>query len=193
MTTVNGLPAHVLLVHAVVVLVPLTSLVLLLVAFWPAARRRLAVAGAVLAVVTLVTVPLTTDAGEWLEHRLPSTPLLRAHTELGDSLLPWAIGLAIVGIALGGRELLLSRRDPAGPPTEGPGAARRTHAQPSRSGSRDVAVTIILAILTVVVSVGAVGTTYQIGDSGARAAWTGKVSPTPLPRPGLPAPPDGDG
>ena len=40
MSTVNGLPAHVLLVHAVVVLVPLTSLLLVLVAVWPAARRR---------------------------------------------------------------------------------------------------------------------------------------------------------
>jgi hypothetical protein len=192
-TTVNGLPAHILLVHAVVVLVPLTALVLLLVAFWPAARRRLALPGAILAVVTLVAVPLTTDAGEWLEHRLPSTPLLHAHTELGDSLLPWAIGLAVVGIALAGRELLVNRRSPAGTPGEGPGAARRTHAQPTNTGSRDLAVTIILAILTVVVAVGAVGTTYQIGDSGARAAWTGQFSPTPLPRPGLPTPPNGDG
>ena len=129
MTTVNGLPAHVLLVHVVVVLVPLTSLVLLLVAFWPAARPRLAVAGAVLGVVTLVSVPLTTDAGEWLERRLPSTPLLRAHTELGDYLLPWAVGLAVVGLALGAREVLAARRAGTAGRGDGPGAAVATHAR----------------------------------------------------------------
>lgn len=40
MSTINGLPAHVLLVHAVVVLVPLTAIMLVLAAFWPSARRR---------------------------------------------------------------------------------------------------------------------------------------------------------
>ena len=42
MQTVNGLPAHVLLVHAIVVLLPLSALLLALTALWPAARRRLA-------------------------------------------------------------------------------------------------------------------------------------------------------
>ena len=188
MTTVNGLPAHVLLVHAVVVLVPLTSLVLLLVALWPAARRRLVVPGAVLAVVTLISVPLTTDAGEWLEHRLPSTPLLRAHTELGDYLLPWAIGLAVLGLALAGRELLAARRVGAAERIEGPGAAVATHARrPPEAAPGGTLVTVVLAVLVVVVAAGAVSTTYEIGDSGARAAWTGKFSPTPLPRPPRPA------
>ncbi|MFZ2177676.1 MAG: hypothetical protein WAW17_27340 [Rhodococcus sp. (in: high G+C Gram-positive bacteria)] len=37
----NGLPAHVLLVHFVVVLAPLTAILLILCALWPAARRRM--------------------------------------------------------------------------------------------------------------------------------------------------------
>ena len=41
MTTVNGLPSHVLLVHFIVVLAPLTALLATLCAVWPAARRRL--------------------------------------------------------------------------------------------------------------------------------------------------------
>ncbi|HEY2194280.1 MAG TPA: hypothetical protein VGH76_18545 [Actinomycetospora sp.] len=188
MTTVNGLPAHILLVHAVVVLVPLTAVVLLLVALWPAARPRLAVVGGVLAVVTLVSVPLTTDAGEWLERRLPSTPLLQQHTQLGDYLLPWAIGLAVIGVALAAREVLAGRRARAAR-TEGPGAAVASHAARPRSASAPggVVLTVVLAVLTVVVAVGSVTTTYEIGDSGARAAWTGKFSPTPLPRPPHPA------
>jgi hypothetical protein len=187
-TTVNGLPAHILLVHAVVVLVPLTSLVLLLVALWPAARPRLAVVGAILGVVTLVSVPLTTDAGEWLERRLPSTPLLRAHTELGDYLLPWVIGLAVLGLALGGREILAVRQARAAARAEGPGAAVATHARrPRTSAPGGTVVTVVLAVLVVIVAVGSVTTTYRIGDSGAQAAWTGKFSPTPLPRPPHPA------
>src|SRR4051794_10343760 len=80
MTTINGLPAHILLVHAVVGLVPVTALLVVLVAVWPAARRRLTWAAAALAVVTLIVVPVTTEAGEWLEHRVERTALLRAHT-----------------------------------------------------------------------------------------------------------------
>jgi hypothetical protein len=187
-TTVNGLPAHILLVHAVVVLVPLTSLVLLLVALWPAARPRLAVAGAVLGVLTLVSVPLTTEAGDWLEHRLPSTPLLRVHTELGDYLLPWVIGLAVLGLALGAREVLAARQARAAGRADGPGAAIATHARRPRVNAPGGPVaTVVLAVLVVVVAVGSVTTTYRIGDSGAQAAWTGKFSPTPLPRPPRPA------
>jgi hypothetical protein len=53
MTTVGGLPAHILLVHAVVVLVPLSALLIVLVTVWPAARARLALATAIVAVVAL--------------------------------------------------------------------------------------------------------------------------------------------
>ncbi|WP_233625292.1 hypothetical protein [Actinoplanes sp. ATCC 53533] len=50
MGTVNGLPAHILLVHAIVVLLPLAALLLVLTAVWPAARRRLAGPNAILSV-----------------------------------------------------------------------------------------------------------------------------------------------
>jgi len=41
MTTISGIPAHALLVHGVVALAPLTALLLILCAFWRAARSRL--------------------------------------------------------------------------------------------------------------------------------------------------------
>ena len=103
MTTIGGLPAHILLVHAVVVLVPLAALLVVLVTTWPAARARLTPAAAVVAVVAPICVPLTTSAGEWLEHQVVSTALLRAHTALGDTLLPWAVALAVVADAVLGR------------------------------------------------------------------------------------------
>jgi hypothetical protein len=164
MSTIGGLPAHVLLVHLVVVLVPLSALLLVLVALVPRVRAQLAVLTAVLAVLALVAVPITTEAGGWLAHRLPRTPLLRAHTHLGDTMLPWAAGLAVVAVLVA-----LHHRRGARSGQASTGAVRLTG--------------IALTVLALVAAVGSVVTVYRIGDSGARAAWTGQFSAQPLPRP----------
>lgn len=160
MTTINGVPAHALLVHAVVVLVPLTALLVVLIALWSAARRNLAVATAVLAAVTLISVPLTTDAGSWLKHHVPANPLVQAHAHLGDDMLPWAIALFVVAAAIAVRQVLANR-----------------------TGNRQLGgpvLTVLIAVLALVVAAGSVTEVYLIGESGARAAWTGHFSPTPL-------------
>ena len=59
MTTITGIPAHALLVHAIVVLAPLTALLEILCAFWPAARRRFVWLVLALAAANLVLTPLT--------------------------------------------------------------------------------------------------------------------------------------
>src|SRR3954453_23095232 len=135
MTTVGGLPAHILLVHAVIGLVPLTAVLVVLVAVWPSARRWLTWPAAAAALVTLVSVPVTTDAGEWLERRVERTALMRAHTELGDTMLPWAIALAVVALAFLARKLLADRAARRGAPVgaEGPGTARAPSAGRSTS------------------------------------------------------------
>ena len=43
MSLINGLPAHVLIVHFVVVLVPLTALALAVCAIWPSAAQRMGI------------------------------------------------------------------------------------------------------------------------------------------------------
>jgi hypothetical protein len=179
MSTISGLPAHVLLVHAVVALVPLTSVLLLLIAWWPAALQRLNVLAAVISALMLVSVPLTTDAGEWLEHHLPRTPLIHTHTELGDTMLPWAIALFLVTVAIAAREFVRARRVPAG---SGTGDVHGLGGRPA---------TAVLAVLALVVALGSTVTVYRIGESGARAAWTGNFSPTELPRPPRRPAPDG--
>jgi uncharacterized protein with von Willebrand factor type A (vWA) domain len=193
MTTIGGLPAHILLVHAVVGLVPATAVLLVLVAVWPAAQRRLTWPAAALAVVTLICVPVTTEAGEWLEHRVERTALLRAHTELGDTMLPWAIGLAVVALAFLARRLLAERavrRGAAVAATGGPGTARVAPADGEAiraAGPGGRVLSLVLAVLAVVVAVGSVVTVYRIGDSGAAAVWTGRFSEQAQPRPaGLP-------
>ena len=103
MTTINGLPAHVLLVHFIVVLAPLTALLAITCAVWPAARRRLVWLVVALAAVTIVLTPLTTDAGEWLETRVGSSPQLHIHTELGDTMISFS-GTLLAGARNGAQE-----------------------------------------------------------------------------------------
>jgi hypothetical protein len=186
MSTVNGLPAHVLLVHLVVVLIPLSAVLLLLTAWWPAARRKLSLLTAVIAAVALISVPITTEAGDWLEHHLPGTPLLRIHTELGDYMLPWAIALLVATAVVAAREFMRTRQRTAAldaGAADGPGAAHTVGAiDPDGAGGRPV--TIALAVVALIVAAGSIGTVYKIGDSGARAAWEGKYTQTAIPAPG---------
>ena len=162
-TVINGLPAHVLLVHAVVVLIPLTALVLISCAVSPVLQRQLGVLLPLLALVSLAVVPLTTHAGEWLEHHMDRDPLLRAHARLGDSMLPWAAGLFVVAALVWwwGRRTAAADADGAG---AGRGAS--------------VPVRVVVALVALVVSAGAVVQVYRIGDSGAKAAWHDQVSAT---------------
>jgi hypothetical protein len=188
-TTIGGLPAHILLVHAVVVLVPLAALLLVLVTTWPAARARLTLATAVVALAALVSVPLATSAGEWLERRVPRTDLLRTHTSQGDFVVPWAIGLAVVALAVLAREWHAARARERVGAAVGGGAAGEggsggggvalddSRVADRRWGERPVSVG--LAVVAVILAVGSVLTVYTIGDSGARAAWEGKFSAQP--------------
>ncbi|GGY09536.1 DUF2231 domain-containing protein [Streptomyces anandii] len=162
MSLINGLPAHVLLVHVVVVLVPLTALVLVVCALWPQGARRLGLALPLLALVTLVSVPLATQAGEWLERHVDSDPLVRRHAELGDGMLPWALGLFVLAAGV----WWLARRTPAPEAAEAP-----------RSGA-GLVIRVAAAVLSVAIAAGAVVTVYRIGDSGAKAAWHDAYSKT---------------
>jgi hypothetical protein len=155
MTLINGLPAHVLLVHVVVVLIPLSALALVAAAVWSRAARRLGVLLPALALAALVSVPLTTHAGEWLERHVGDDALVRRHTELGDGLLPWALGLFVLAAVV-----WWAGRQAAAEPGQGRGS--RWSALPVR---------IVIGVLSLAVAVGAVVDVYRIGDSGAKAAW----------------------
>jgi hypothetical protein len=158
-TTINDLPAHVLLVHIVVVFVPLAALLLVCSAVWPAARRRLGIITPVVALVALISVPLTTSAGSWLVRRVQMDPLVRAHAHLGDGLLPWAGGLFLLTAVVWALH----------------------HYRDRLAGLRWVsATTIVIAVLSVAVSVGSVVEVYRIGDSGAQAAWHDNFSANPV-------------
>ncbi len=156
--TFLGLPLHILLVHAVVVLTPLTALAVLLHALWPAAARRLGIVTPLAALVVLVLTPITVNAGEALEATVGATPAVQRHAELGDTLLGWVVVLFIValvewGWTRFGERMLVGRL--------GRGAM--------------VGIRVVVAVAAVVVAVGTVVDVALIGDAGARAVWGGVV------------------
>lgn len=149
MTTISGIPAHALLVHGVVVLAPLTAVLLILCAFWRAARTRLVWLNAALAAAVMVLTPLTVSAGEWLYDRESEhSAILELHEERGEWMIYFAVGLLIVAILQVVQHLRESRAEHAG---------------------RGFA--IVTAILAVVIGVSSVVGVVLIGHSGAEAKW----------------------
>jgi uncharacterized membrane protein len=168
-TFISGLPVHVLLVHAVVVLVPLAVLSTVLIALWPAARRRHGWLAVAVTTVATLAIPLTTSSGEGLEAHLPRDPLIAAHTHLGDELLPFVALLLAASLAL----VVLDRYRARviGPaPAEGPGAMTvdRKARTPVWTRVAGLALAVVVVLMGVVTMVQVV----RIGDSGARAAWS---------------------
>jgi VanZ family protein len=148
MSTINGLPAHVLLVHFIVILAPLTAILAITCAVWPSARRRLTWLVLALAVITAVLTPLTTNAGEWLEKREGRSPVLHAHTELGDTMLYFSVALVVAAALLAFIHIQELREKSVKPVAQWV-----------------IAAVVIIACLATTVQV------YRIGDSGAKATW----------------------
>ncbi|WP_337002462.1 MULTISPECIES: DUF2231 domain-containing protein [unclassified Microbacterium] len=144
---IAGLPLHPLIVHAVVVLVPLTALALILGAFVPAARKRLGIVTPGAALVVLALVPITMLAGEDLARQVGPIPAVLHHADLGGMLWPWVLAMFVVAAA----QWCWYRFGDA---------PRRT----ARA---------IIAGLAVVSGAGSTVMVVLIGEAGARAVWGG--------------------
>jgi hypothetical protein len=145
----SGLPAHPLVVHAAVVLLPLAALVTLVCAAVPRARRAYAPVAFGLALVAVLAVGLAQGSGEALEEQVDETELVEEHTEQGERVLPWAIAVAASAAVVTSLPLL----------------ARRRPVLPAR------AVTIAVVAASLVAGVGATWTVVEVGHSGAKATW----------------------
>jgi hypothetical protein len=99
--TINGLPLHPLLVHAVVVLLPLAAVGSIIIAIVPKWRRRYWLPVLVLAVLGIGAVPITQQAGEALYDKLKvNNPALNHHADLGHALLPYAGAFGVMLLLL---------------------------------------------------------------------------------------------
>lgn len=155
MTIINGLPAHALLLHLVVVLVPLTALLEIVCVVWPPARRgQLLWLTLILALVTMVVTPITVNAGQWLyDLRRSPSPILREHAARGSLMIYVAVAL-LVAAALLVALRQIERRSDGGP----------------------TLVRVVIAILVVGVGIASSIQIYRVGDAGAQSVWGGEIA-----------------
>jgi hypothetical protein len=149
MSTVNGLPAHILLNHFVVVLGPLAAILAIICAVWPAARRRLIWLVLVLSVVTLVLTPITANAGAWLGDRVATSPTVKLHEQLGGTLIYDVAALVATVTVLA-----------------------VVHLRQARGRTVKLALRAAVGVLVIAAAVATLVQTYRIGETGARAAWS---------------------
>ena len=171
--TINGSPTHVLIVHAVVVLLPLSILAAIALVFVPKTRRAFGVLTVAVAFVGCVAVPLAFLSGGKLRQLVPPSPLIDHHVAMAHELLPVAaafgVSLAVfVGIDVR-RRAQFDQLNIAESFVVDRWLADWKHTRHTyRTGIRVAGVLLtILAVLTAVAVV-------RTGDSGAKAAWSGR-------------------
>jgi hypothetical protein len=140
-----GLPAHPLFLHVPVIFDPILAVVSIFFALRAGPRRRHGLLWAGFALVALAATVLTAGAGEaFMDARPQVSDVLRDHKEAAETLRSLMFGLTaaiLVLVALDWR-----RRVPA-------------------------AATTAVAVLVVILSLGAGFFTVRTGHLGAKAAW----------------------
>ena len=157
--TIAGLPLHPLVVHAVEVVVPLAALALVLAAVWPRFRRWAFALPLLLALASLVLVPIATQSGESLEERVGESGAVEVHSHLAESLLPWVVVMTVIAAGL----FWTTWREGRGEAAPARGAVPR-------------AVALVLVGASLVVATGTMVQAVRIGHSGATAVWAHTVS-----------------
>ncbi|MCX6433742.1 MAG: hypothetical protein NTX29_13530 [Actinobacteria bacterium] len=142
--TIGGIPVHALVVHAAVVLVPLTALGAILMAVRPSFSRRFGTLVVLVAFVAAGACVVAKESGEQLARHVGSP---QPHVDLG-SRMPLVAGVLFLLVLV---FWLFDRGIPANKP-------------------RPMWL-VLLAIVLVVASVGALYWTFRVGDSGAKAVW----------------------
>ncbi len=149
--TIGGLPIHALVVHAVVVLAPLTALGAILMVAWTSFSRRFGPLVVVIGAVAVVAAIIAKSSGEQLAQRV-GTPV--EHQEYG-TWMPFAVGalfVLLLGFWLVDRGIPLNR---------------------SRPGW-----VILLGIVLVLVALGVLALTFVVGHTGSQAVWSGVIAST---------------
>jgi hypothetical protein len=156
MITINGLPAHPLVIHLVVVLLPLAAVGAVLVATRATWRRAWGIPVFLLALLGTVAVPIATETGDQLRDAIGGGgPLVAIHQHRAEYLLPYAIAFTVTALAT----VLL-------------GWHTDRVADPARARTQAV-ITRVLAVLAVVSGIVVSALVIWIGDAGASAVWQG--------------------
>ena len=149
---INGLPVHVLVLHAAVVFVPLLALGAIVYALVGPWRPKIGWAVLLLGIVAPICTFVAKESGEKLYDRLAphmsaaGKKLLDEHLHFGTNTFFWTLGLGVVSIVM----VVLTRRE---------------------KNSTPKAVQWVLSAAMVVLALIAGYYVYRTGDSGAKAVW----------------------
>ncbi|MCP2262382.1 hypothetical protein LX15_006119 [Streptoalloteichus tenebrarius] len=172
LTTLDGIPLHPLVVHAVVVLLPLAAVGAIAAAARQAWRRRYGPAVLAVTALAVLATPIAQRTGEQLRTPLTAVapnPLIARHEELGRQLLPVALGLGValvlllVAGRLADRERTADQAGRTAPADDAPVAVPRTWRR----------IALGAAVLVVVLAVATVVQVVRAGHSGSVAVWQG--------------------
>jgi hypothetical protein len=165
--TAFGIPAHPLLIHIPVILVPLLILSVIVFGFVPRLRNRLDWAVAGLGVVAPISCVLARQSGIAFFGRLErekavsteDVSKINTHESFGTRTMIIAIVLGVVALALVAVHL------------------QRTRAAASAgtsSGSGHTVVTLALSVVGLAVGIAAGYYVFKTGDTGAHIVWQGR-------------------
>ncbi|MCE9622662.1 MAG: hypothetical protein K8R99_09985 [Actinomycetia bacterium] len=154
-----GLPAHPLLVHLPVIVVPVAALLAVVFAFRPAWLDRFGWGLVVLSGVGALGAILAAGSGEALEENVKRTSALEDHIEMGDVAQTVAIIFFFVVLAVVVLRYFARKK------TETAGVWAMIS---SKAGA------IVIAAALVLSASGAMYTIVQAGHQGAKATWETK-------------------
>lgn len=148
---IMGLPLHPLVVHAVVVLVPLSAIGGIVISAWGAARKRYGWLTVAFALAAAGSTFVAQQAGEALYASLPHhSEAMERHMSLGGGLLLWVIILFFGTAAVMVAQRLIDQQNPRGR-----------------------IVLIVGGVITVAAAVISLVQVVRIGHSGSAAVWGG--------------------
>ncbi len=180
---IGGLPAHPLIVHLPVVLVPLATVGAVLMLIRPSWRRMFEIPTAVLAVIAAIATQLAIESGESLEHAVGESDLIETHSHIAEQARPWIFLFAVVMVAVVVWDLVQRRR--AAQASGSSAASDAGSTDPNASGgatavatrptvavrSRAATVAVVLTAVGLVLGIGSTVQVYRTGHSGAKATW----------------------
>ena len=152
--SVGGIPIHPLVVHAVVVLIPLSALGVMVLTLVPRWARQYGTLVAVAAFVAVGAIPVATQSGETLKAALPQRPEIDHHAAIGHDMLFLGPPLFIAAVAM----WWVGRCDARGRPL-----------------GRGLQVTV--RVLSFLAAAAALGWVLRVGHSGAETVWKGVGTP----------------